>query len=59
MMRKLNNDEMALIKGGEAITLTMVLAVMSAALLAVICYRLFMSSTGSTTLPGGYRFEWK
>ncbi len=58
-MRKLNNDEMALIKGGEAITLTMVLAVMSAALLAVICYRLFMSSTGSTTLPGGYRFEWK
>lgn len=58
-MRKLENVEMEVLKGGEALTLTMVIAVMSAALIAVICYRLFVSKAGSTTLPGGYRFEWK
>ncbi len=57
-MRKLEILEMQSIKGGEAITLTAVLAVLAVAIVAVVCYRLFMSSSGSVTLPGGYKFNW-
>ncbi len=56
-MRKLNATEMAEIRGGE-ITIAAVLAVMSAAVVAVIIYRLFMSDKGSTSLPGGFKFTW-
>ncbi len=57
-MRELTMTEMMSIKGGEAITLTAVLAILAVAIVAVVCYRLFMSSSGSVTLPGGYKFNW-
>lgn len=57
-MRVLNNEEMISIKGGEAITLTAVLAILAAAIVAVVVYKLFLSSKGSTTLPGGWKFTW-
>lgn len=44
---------------GEAITMTAVMTIAVIALVAVIVYRLFMSGKGSTTLPGGFKFEWK
>ena len=57
-MRELTIEEIKTLKGGE-LTVAAVLAVMVAAVVAVIIYRLFMSSSGSTTLPGGFKFEWE
>ena len=54
---KLTDSEMMTLKGGE-ITIAAVISVMTAALIAVIIYRLFMSDKGSTTLPGGFKFSW-
>ncbi len=54
----LNDSEMELIKGGEAISIAAVMAVLAAAVVAVVVYRLFMSSSGSTTFPGGFKFIW-
>ncbi len=56
--RELTFYEMSSLDGGEAITLTAILAVMAVAIVAVVCYRLFMSKEGSVTLPGGYKFSW-
>lgn len=58
-MRILNDAEMLTIKGGELFTLATIMACLAAAIVAVICYRLFMSSSGSTTLPGGFKFTWE
>lgn len=58
-MRILEENEMVKIQAGELITLTAVMACLVAALIAVICYRLFMSKKGSTTLPGGFKFTWE
>ena len=57
-MRELSFSEMENVIGGEPITLTAVMAIMSIAVVAVIIYRLFMSKSGSTTLPGGFKFSW-
>ena len=57
-MRVLNQKEMEQIVGGEALTLTAVMAILATAIVAVIVYRLFMSEEGSTTLPGGWKFTW-
>lgn len=57
--RLLTDDEMLETKGGEAITLTAVLALLSIGLVAVVCYRLFMSKKGKTKIPGGFEFSWE
>ena len=58
-MKILNDQELKQITGGEALTLTAVMAILATAIVAVIVYRLFMSEEGSTTLPGGWKFEWQ
>ncbi len=45
-------------KGGEALTLAAVMAVMVIAIVVVMCYRFFASPEGQISLPGGYEFEW-
>ena len=57
-MKYLTTFEMAEIQGGELFTSAAVMACLAAAIVAVICYRLFMSSSGSTTIPGGFKFTW-
>lgn len=58
-MEILNEEQMKSIIGGEALTLTAVMAILATAIVAVIVYRLFMSEEGSTTLPGGWKFTWE
>lgn len=58
-MTELTLAEMDIIHGGEIISLTAVMAIMIIAITTVIVYRLFMSSNGVATIPGGFRFEWK
>lgn len=56
---KLSNLQMADVIGGEPFTLTAIMTVLAIAIVAVVVYRLFMSSSGSTTIPGGFKFDWK
>jgi len=58
-MEELSHQEMTTRVGGEPVSLAAVMAVMIVAISAVIVYRLFMSSTGKATIPGGFQFEWK
>ena len=57
-LKTLSIDRMKMETGGEVLTLTSVMAVLAIALVAVICYRIFTSSKGSTTLRGGFKFDW-
>ena len=54
----LSEEQMAQTYGGEAITVATVMAVLCAAVMAVVIYRLFMSKKGSATVPGGWKFTW-
>ena len=47
------------VKVGEALTLATITMVLTAAILAVVAYKLFMSSGAKLELPGGFKFEWK
>lgn len=53
----LTEEELSNTKVGEAITLSAVLAVVAAAVIAVIVYKLFLSNKGSATI-GGWKFSW-
>lgn len=57
--RELSMEEMQVLQGGEAITLSAILAIMAIAVMAVVVYRMFVSSNGSAALPGGFKFTWK
>lgn len=54
----MNEQELMECQSGEAITLTAVMAILAAAIVAVVAYRLFMSDKGTTTIPGGWKFTW-
>ena len=56
--RILTQNEMVNTYGGEAITVASVMAVLCAAVIAVVIYRLFMSKKGSASVPGGWKFTW-
>lgn len=58
MKRKLTSQEASTIITGE-VTLTAVLAICAIAIVAVVVYKMFMSSEGSSTVPGGWKFTWK
>lgn len=57
-LRILSDSECSQVKGGEAITLAGVMAILAIAIIAVVCYRCFVSEKGTVKLPGGFQFEW-
>ena len=57
--RRLTQEELESLHPGEALTLATVTMVLTAALLAVVAYKLFVSSGAKLELPGGFKFEWK
>ncbi|MBP5091303.1 MAG: hypothetical protein J6328_01935 [Bacilli bacterium] len=58
-IEELDENALASIRPGEALTLATVMAVMVIAIMAVVAYRVFRSRQGNIKLPGGYGFEWK
>lgn len=54
----LSEEELVQSSSGAAVTLTAVLAVLATAVIAVVVYKLFTSSKGATTVPGGWKFSW-
>ncbi len=59
MYELLTNYALSKVKGGEPITLTAIMAILIIAIVTVVVYKLFTSRQGSTTIPGGFKFEWK
>lgn len=55
----LTSSELEQVVGGELITITAVMAILVIAIITVVVYKLFTSSEGSTTIPGGFKFEWE
>lgn len=58
MKKELLDEQMVKVEGGEALTLSAVLSVLVIGIVAVMCYRIFMSEKGNISLPGGYKFSW-
>ncbi len=58
-MRRLSVEEEKKAIGGEALTLTTVMAVLVIGLVAVIAYKFFTSEGGKAILPGGFTFQWE
>jgi len=54
----MNEEELNDTKCGEAITVAAVMAILATAIVAVVIYKLYTSSKGSTTIPGGWKFTW-
>ena len=54
----LTQEEMSHHYVGEAITVTAVMALVTVAVMAVVVYRLFRSSKGGVSVPGGWKFSW-
>lgn len=59
MKKELLDEQMVKVEGGEALTLSAVLSVLVIGIVAVMCYRIFMSEKGNISLPGGYKFSWR
>ena len=57
-MRKMTFEEMNKIKVGEAFTVGTVMAILASAIVVIVLYKLFFSSKGTTTIPGGWKFSW-
>lgn len=57
-LRVLTDAECLSCSGGEAITLAGIMAILAIAIIAVVCYRFFVSAEGKVKLPGGFQFEW-
>ncbi|MFA6755172.1 MAG: hypothetical protein WCR97_01500 [Bacilli bacterium] len=55
----LTEEELSLIKPGEVITITAVMAILVISIVVVVVYRLFQSQNGSVKIPGGWQFTWK
>lgn len=58
MNRMLTDEECRQTKGGEALTLTAVMALLAIGLVAVIAFKFFSSSEGKASFPGGFTFQW-
>lgn len=54
----LTKDESLRVKGGAAVAIGTVAAVLAIAILAVVVWKMYTSSKGEVTLPGGFKFEW-
>jgi hypothetical protein len=57
--RQLEKSELQSIAPGEAMTLAAVLSILAISVMAIVCYRLFVSGKGSARLPGGWAFSWQ
>lgn len=56
---QLSDSELELIKVGEPVTLAAVMAVLAVAIVTVLVYKMFNSSEGKTSIPGGWSFQRK
>ena len=58
-MRQLTQNEMQNIKGGEAISILLVMTYLAVAFVTVAIWKLYTSKQGKFTFPGGFEFQWQ
>ena len=58
MPRKMSLLETHEFSVGEAVTTATIMAIMCAAVMIVVIYKLFFSNKGTATVPGGWKFTW-
>lgn len=58
-VRKLSPEEASLVRGGEALTLSLVLTYLAVSVLTVIVWKLYTANKGKISLPGGALFQWE
>lgn len=56
--RYLTKNELENTVVGEAISLTTIMAVAAIMVMVVVIFKLYSSSKGTTTIPGGWKFTW-
>jgi hypothetical protein len=57
-LKVLTLEEASQVRGGEAITLTIVLTYLAVSILTIVVWKLYTSGKGKIQLPGGFNFEW-
>ncbi len=57
-MRQLTIKEEKGIKGGEALTIALVCAVMATSIFIIVGWKMYQSTKGSIQIPGGFKFSW-
>lgn len=57
-LKKVSEEELTSICGGEVITAATIMALMSVLAVLVACYKMYFSSKGKATLGPSYSFEW-
>jgi hypothetical protein len=57
-IKALTLEEASQVRGGEAITLTIVLTYLAVSILTIVVWKLYTSGKGKIQLPGGFNFEW-
>lgn len=57
-IQQLTLEQADQIRGGEAITLTIVLTYLAVSILTIVVWKLYTSGKGKIQLPGGFNFEW-
>lgn len=58
-MKKLTIEEERQVTGGEAITLSAIMALLAIGVVTIVCYKMFFATDGGkVTLPGGFIFQW-
>jgi len=58
MKYKLSTKDAKAIVTGE-VALVTVMAICAIALMSVVIYKMFMSTEGTSQVPGGWKFTWK
>ena len=57
-INELTEKEEKSISGGAVIAIGTVAAVLAIGILAIVVWKIYTSSKGEVTLPGGFKFEW-
>lgn len=57
-MRELAKEEMQSIKGGEPISILLVMTYLAVAFVTVAIWKLYTSKEGKFSFPGGFEFQW-
>ena len=57
-MRELTLNEVKNLKGGEAISIALVMTYLAVAFVTVAIWKLYTSKDGKFSFPGGFEFQW-
>ena len=57
-MHEISNELKSKVRGGEALTIGLVCAVLAVSIFIVVGWKLYQSTKGTVQIPGGFKFTW-